>query len=942
MTDQDKFSELISAFLDGEVSPEEQARVEERLVESAEDRRLFEDMRAIRADLQSLPRRELGKDLSERILRRAERAMLADGTAPDGTSTDETVADADPQRDGVPGAASPPTPPDPGAWRSLIWAGAAIAAAILVMVLVGPQFDEPDAVVRNDAAPAGSSVAADADSADRARSAHEVVLPGEEDMELDTAAGRSYGGDAKAGQGMTRGGEPEKTEEFSFQAKRSTAARGAGPAPPASVESQLADSSAPDFGGGGAGVGPHKGAINGAKMRPSPAQEEQKLAESLDVESRSSVRLARKQDVKGLKNLEIPSNGWMVVELDLAPAAIRQDRFYDSLALNEIDFDARTELFRTLKDSIEASNKDLGEMDEDADRSEGVLDGTATAGVMADGADEGRVAKREAAQIQLAAAGPPEFEVVYVEAPAEQVAGLLDALAEHPNTIALAKSGTGPAAQHWRTLARFSQRGRAPATNLPSSLRKALSAADAEINAVAGEGEPAARPTDAKKPSPRPALVDAPAPAEPPRDGLPTPPATPDLVAKLQQEDAPAPATAEQAVDAKETADAAPGTPALARPDPRPAGPARPEALPEEPNLSVVPGAGVREMREGKAPTVEAPTADAPAAEPPAAEPPAVEAPAAEAPAAEAPADPFGSVVLPKSDARSRRTREPLERTDKPGEAKSDTNLTEAVPSRAKARGEDDSGRKVVDKKKAVATVESMPADSPVLPPLRPSNGRTGDTGRFRDSATPSERAGERAAGEGAGQMNDDAFGEEEGEEEQVDQYRRQVDPQPGGPTEVQRGFAQRLYVAPRRNETAAATRSPKIRFTEPTPQPTEFGGLGGGADGGFGPGGGQSEKEPTPTPPPVPADEPAGEDSAETNDGRAVVEKAPTSPPPTSGRLVRVLFVLRAVKPTADLAGNVASDAAAAKAALVPEVDAAAEAEASEAVMDAAAPTVP
>ncbi len=62
----------------------------------------------------------------------------------------------------------------------------------------------------------------------------------------------------------------------------------------------------------------------------------------------------------------------------------------------------------------------------------------------------------------------------------------------------------------------------------------------------------------------------------------------------------------------------------------------------------------------------------------------------------------------------------------------------------------------------------------------------------------------------------------------------------------------------------------------------------------------------------------------------------------PAAGKMVRVLFVLRAVPPAADVAGVVDSASSAAKAARMAEIEQASEAEAAEAVMEAAPSPVP
>jgi hypothetical protein len=73
--------ELISAYLDGELTTEEQAQVEQALAESAELRQIFEDLRMLSNNLQSLPRYRLDDQFADRVVRRAERSMLAPPTS---------------------------------------------------------------------------------------------------------------------------------------------------------------------------------------------------------------------------------------------------------------------------------------------------------------------------------------------------------------------------------------------------------------------------------------------------------------------------------------------------------------------------------------------------------------------------------------------------------------------------------------------------------------------------------------------------------------------------------------------------------------------------------------------------------------------------------------------------------------------------------------------
>jgi negative regulator of sigma E activity len=114
-------SELFSAYLDGEVTAAEQARVEQLLASDPAARRLMDSLEALRARLQSLPAEKLGTDLSQRVLRAAERRMLVG-------------------EDPRPAPAAPPQRP----WwreihwrgmlsrRALMWSGLAVAIALML------------------------------------------------------------------------------------------------------------------------------------------------------------------------------------------------------------------------------------------------------------------------------------------------------------------------------------------------------------------------------------------------------------------------------------------------------------------------------------------------------------------------------------------------------------------------------------------------------------------------------------------------------------------------------------------------------------------------------------------------------------------------------------------------------------------------------------------
>ena len=72
-------NELLSAYLDGELTAAEQAEMEQLLATSPAARQLLDELRALSVTLQALPQEKLGEDLSRQVLRVAERRMLTEG-----------------------------------------------------------------------------------------------------------------------------------------------------------------------------------------------------------------------------------------------------------------------------------------------------------------------------------------------------------------------------------------------------------------------------------------------------------------------------------------------------------------------------------------------------------------------------------------------------------------------------------------------------------------------------------------------------------------------------------------------------------------------------------------------------------------------------------------------------------------------------------------------
>lgn len=117
--------ELISAYIDGELTSDEQVRVEQALLEDPHSQQLLEDLQALHDRLQAIPRSEPSQDYTQQILRRAERAIL---TGPSTASGEEATTAVRPANPGV--QANQPTN-----LKHLIWASTALAATLMLALL---------------------------------------------------------------------------------------------------------------------------------------------------------------------------------------------------------------------------------------------------------------------------------------------------------------------------------------------------------------------------------------------------------------------------------------------------------------------------------------------------------------------------------------------------------------------------------------------------------------------------------------------------------------------------------------------------------------------------------------------------------------------------------------------------------------------------------------
>ncbi len=86
--------ELLSAYLDGELTADERAAVEARLATDPAAQQLLHELRSVSQSVQALPIETLGRDFSEEILSRAREAKPVHGAVASlkATAADERCA----------------------------------------------------------------------------------------------------------------------------------------------------------------------------------------------------------------------------------------------------------------------------------------------------------------------------------------------------------------------------------------------------------------------------------------------------------------------------------------------------------------------------------------------------------------------------------------------------------------------------------------------------------------------------------------------------------------------------------------------------------------------------------------------------------------------------------------------------------------------------------
>lgn len=449
--------ELLSAYLDGELTAAEQARVEQFLAENPAARQTLDNLRSVSLAVQGLPVLRVGEDLSDRVLRHAERAILAGPNEP---------------------AALEPTSPA-AAWRwqelfrrmvtsrGLAWSGAALAIALLLMLSSTPQQQRdvalaPEPIVRKPASPpmvqprgAPEMWAADADR-------NGLLL---QDAEDEAVAARK---DARPQElpAPATSPAPERAVALPPPPKAEMDALRTAPAMPLEVAEE-----------------------------PPEAKRQFTEAEQPDVErledraATVAIGESRRHEAEAFSDLPL-----LLVHCDITPEAARRGTFDQILAAQQI----------ALRDG-EPSPRTKQATPQEADPAAGEPVGRARRQLAEPDVQDGR--------------STGTFDVVFVEATPGQVEATLDQLAQLPEQFLAVSVKPAPGVESQQNLTRFSRA--APVQEEPRRRLRAptpTQAEEAEPEEIAGEHadrlEDRPRSPAAVEPAPMPDQVGRPSMAE--------------------------------------------------------------------------------------------------------------------------------------------------------------------------------------------------------------------------------------------------------------------------------------------------------------------------------------------------------------------------------------------------------------------------------------------
>lgn len=216
--------ELLSAYLDGEVSPEERARVEQWLAESDELRQLRDELLALRTDLQGLPRHEVGHDLAAAVMHRSAATPVAEESKRSAPAVDPPANDQPSLGNVV------------AEWwnrgsqgRRFLWPVLAVAAALAILV-----FDARQRPTEFEVAQAPEEAPASAELRDEAKEA------------ADSSAEQSYPASVPEMSAVEAGSQPQDSPAVNGAAPPPSASPPAA-SPPAATPSPAAERSGVEF-----------------------------------------------------------------------------------------------------------------------------------------------------------------------------------------------------------------------------------------------------------------------------------------------------------------------------------------------------------------------------------------------------------------------------------------------------------------------------------------------------------------------------------------------------------------------------------------------------------------------------------------------------------------------------------------------------------------------
>ena len=89
--------ELLSAYLDGELSPADRAQVERHLANNEADRSLLSELQALRSEVAALPPAAISSDFADRVVQAADRLVAQRLLLPE--DRDEVIAEAEANAD---------------------------------------------------------------------------------------------------------------------------------------------------------------------------------------------------------------------------------------------------------------------------------------------------------------------------------------------------------------------------------------------------------------------------------------------------------------------------------------------------------------------------------------------------------------------------------------------------------------------------------------------------------------------------------------------------------------------------------------------------------------------------------------------------------------------------------------------------------------------------